>query len=106
MLGLAEIISFLIDTGMIFNSIPSPIFERNFIYLNTIMRSIKGTRSKTRPGRKNYTTKKGNKVYNPKGHYLKKTHRPYSFFKGSKSKTHKGSRNFMGTRKHRVKSRR
>lgn len=70
------------------------------------MPSTKGTRSKTHRGKKNFTTKKGNKVYNPRGHYLTKTHRPFSFFKGSKSKTHKGRKNFMrNTRKRNIKYR-
>ena len=46
----------------------------------------KGTRSKTRPGRKNYTTKRGDKVYHRMGRYVKKTHKPYSYRKGSASK--------------------
>lgn len=50
----------------------------------------KGTRSKTRRGRKNYTTKRGDKVYHRKGRYVKKTHRPYSYRKGSASKTNLG----------------
>ena len=50
----------------------------------------KGTISKTRPGRKNYTTKRGDKVYHRKGRYVKKTHRPYSYIKGSASKTNLG----------------
>lgn len=50
----------------------------------------KGTRSKTHRGRKNYTTKRGDKVYHRKGHYVKKTHKPYSYRKGSSSKTHLG----------------
>lgn len=50
----------------------------------------KGTRSKTHRGRKNYTTKRGDKVYHRKGHYVKKTHKPYSYRKGSASKTHLG----------------
>ena len=56
--------------------------------------SKKGTRSKTRPGRLNYTTKKGDKVYHRKHHYIRKTHKPYSYFKGSKSKTHKNRLDF------------
>jgi len=52
--------------------------------------SRKGTKSKTRKGRMNYTTKRGDKVYHPKGHYVKKTHRPYSYRKGSASKTNLG----------------
>jgi hypothetical protein len=38
----------------------------------------KGTRSKTHKGRKNFTTKKGSKVYHRKGKYVKKTPRPYT----------------------------
>ena len=55
---------------------------------------IFGTQSKTHPGRKDYTTKKGSKVYHRNGHYVKKTHRPYSYHKGTMSKTHKGRKNF------------
>lgn len=40
--------------------------------------STKGTRSKTRPGRKNYTTKKGNKVFHHKGHNVKRKRKPYT----------------------------
>lgn len=50
----------------------------------------KGTKSRTHTGRKNYTTKRGDKVYHSKGHYVKKTHRPYSYRKGSASKTNLG----------------
>jgi hypothetical protein len=32
----------------------------------------KGTKSRTHFGRKNYTTKRGDKVYHYKGHYVKK----------------------------------
>ena len=53
-------------------------------------RSTKGTRSRTRPGRLNYTTKKGSRVYHKKGHYVRKSHKPYGHFKGTKSKTRKG----------------
>jgi len=56
----------------------------------TRRRSTKGAKSKTHPGRLNYTTKKGDKVYHEKGHYVRKTHRPYGNFKGTRSKTHKG----------------
>ena len=41
-------------------------------------RSTKGTRSKTRKGRKNYTTKKGDKVFHRKGKYVRKSRKPYS----------------------------
>ena len=53
-----------------------------------------GTPSKTHVGRKNYTTKKGDMVYHEKGHYVRKTHRPYGYHKGSRSKTHKGRKDF------------
>jgi len=53
-----------------------------------------GTPSKTHVGRKNYTTKKGDMVYHQKGHYVRKTHKPYSYRKGSASKTRKGRKNF------------
>ena len=41
-------------------------------------RSTKGTRSKTHPGRKNYTTKKGDKVFHRKRKYVRKSRKPYS----------------------------
>ena len=63
---------------------------RIYIY----MKSFFGTPSKTHPGRKNYTTKKGDKVYHEQGHNITKTHRPYSFRKGSASKTRKGRKDF------------
>ena len=50
----------------------------------------KMTRSRTHTGRKNYTTKSGDKVYHRKGDYVKKTYRPYSYRKGSASKTNLG----------------
>ena len=50
----------------------------------------KGTKSRTHRGRKNYTTKRGDNVYHRKGHYVKKTHRPYSYRKGSASKSNLG----------------
>jgi len=53
-----------------------------------------GTPSKTHVGRKNYTTKKGDMVYHQKGHYVRKTHKPYSYRKGSASKTRKGRKDF------------
>ena len=45
-------------------------------------RSTKGTRSKTHPGRKNYTTKKGDKVFHRKGKYVRKSRKPYSKKRG------------------------
>ncbi len=44
----------------------------------TRRRSTKGTRSKTHRGRKNYTTKKGDKVFHRKKHYVRKSRKPYS----------------------------
>ena len=55
---------------------------------------VKGSPSVTRPGRLDYTTKKGNKVYHQKGHYVRKTHKPYGHFKGTKSKTRKGRKDY------------
>jgi hypothetical protein len=60
----------------------------------TTRRSTKGTKSKTRPGRLNFTTKKGSKVYHRKGHYVRKSHKPYGSFKGTKSKTRRGRLNY------------
>lgn len=62
--------------------------------MNFFNTSKKGTKSKTRPGRLNYTTKKGDKVYHQMHHNMKKTHKPYSYFKGSKSKTRKNRSDF------------
>ena len=45
-------------------------------------RSTKGTRSKTHKGRKNYTTKKGDKVFHRKGKYVRKSRKPYSKKRG------------------------
>lgn len=41
------------------------------------MSAVKGTRSRTHPGRKNYTTKKGDKVFHRKGKYVRRSRRPY-----------------------------
>lgn len=48
----------------------------------TRRRSTKGTRSKTHRGRKNYTTKKGDKVFHRKRHYVRKSRKPYSKKRG------------------------
>ena len=48
----------------------------------------------THPGRLNFTTKKGSKVFHRKGHYVRKTYKPYSFHKGTRSKTRKGRLDF------------
>ena len=47
--------------------------------------STKGTRSKTLKGRKNYTTKKGDKVFHRKGKNVRKSRKPYSKQRGGKS---------------------
>ena len=38
----------------------------------------KGSRSKTHKGRLDFTTKKGSKVYHRKGHYVRKSRKPYT----------------------------
>jgi hypothetical protein len=38
----------------------------------------RGTRSKTHPGRKNYTTKKGDRVFHRNHHYVRKSRKPYT----------------------------
>ena len=53
-----------------------------------------GSPSKTHPGRKNFTTKKGSKVFHRMHHYVRKTYKPYSYHKGTKSATRKGRKNF------------
>jgi len=37
----------------------------------------KGSRSKTHPGRLDFTTKKTSKVFHRKGHYVRGSRRPY-----------------------------
>lgn len=54
----------------------------------------KGSRSKTHKGELDFTTKKGDLVYHRKGHYTRKTHKPYGPHKGTRSKTHKGRLNY------------
>jgi hypothetical protein len=56
--------------------------------------AVKYSPSKTHPGRLNYTTKKGDKVYHQKGHYVRKTHKPYGHFKGTRSKTRRGRKDY------------
>jgi len=53
-----------------------------------------GSPSKTHPGDMDFTTKKGDKVYHQKHHYVRKSYKPYSYHKGSKSKTRKGRKDF------------
>ena len=48
--------------------------------MNSIFGSFFGTPSKM--------------VYHENGHYVRKTHRPYGYHKGSRSKTHKGRKDF------------
>lgn len=55
----------------------------------------KGTASKTRKGRKNFTTKKTSKYHQLNGHWLTNMYNPFNFHKGSKSKTRKGRKAFM-----------
>lgn len=47
--------------------------------------------SKTRFGIKNFTTKRGDLVYHQNDHYVRKTHRPYSFRVGSHSRTRRNN---------------
>jgi hypothetical protein len=52
--------------------------------------SKKGTASKTHPGDKNYTTKKGDKFYHEKHHDVKKKHKPFTMkHKKHGKKSHK-----------------
>ena len=57
-----------------------------------------GSRSKTRPGRKDFTTKRGSKVYHRKGHYVRPGYKPYGSHKGTKSRTRKGRKNYTTKR--------
>ena len=57
-----------------------------------------GAPSKTRPGRKDFTTKRGNKVYDRKHHYVRPGHKPYGPHKGTKSRTRKGRKNYTTKR--------
>lgn len=41
-------------------------------------RSTHGSPSKTHPGRKNYTTKRGDKVFHRRHHYVRRRRRPYT----------------------------
>ena len=54
----------------------------------------KGSMSRTHPGRMDFTTKKGSRVFHKKGHFVRRTYKPFSFHKGSRSKTRKGRKNF------------
>ena len=57
----------------------------------------KGSLSKTHPGEYDFTTKKGSKVFHRKGHYVRKSRKPYM-----NTKSRKGGR----TKKSRTKKRR
>ena len=59
--------------------------NNNIYKMEASMSSKKGTRSKTHPGRKNYTTKRGDKVFHRKGKYVRMSRRPY--MKGGRRKT-------------------
>ena len=78
----------------------------------------KGSRSKTHKGRKDFTTKRGDKVFHRRGKYVRKSRKPYhkkrggasllpviqgsnafgGYRKGSRSKTHKGRKDFTTKR--------
>jgi len=64
----------------------------------TRSRSVKNSRSKTRPGRKNYTTKRGSKVYHRKRRYVRPGHKPYGSHKGTRSRTRRGRKNYTTKR--------
>ena len=57
-----------------------------------------GAPSKTKPGRKDFTTKKGSRVYHRRHHYVRPGHKPYGSHKGTKSKTRKGRKNYTTKR--------
>ena len=57
-----------------------------------------GSKSKTQPGKLDFTTKKTSKVYNKKHHYSRVGHKPYGSHKGTKSKTRKGRKNYTTKR--------
>jgi uncharacterized C2H2 Zn-finger protein len=65
----------------------------------------KGSKSKTRKGDMDFTTKRGDKVFHRKKHYVRKSRKPFrksamlaGYKKGSKSKTHKGDMDFTTKR--------
>jgi hypothetical protein len=52
-----------------------------------------GSPSKTHPGDMDFTTKKGDKVFHQKHHYVRKSRKPYTFPKrGKKSRKARKSR--------------
>ena len=54
------------------------------------MPAKKGTKSKTRKGDLDYTTKKGDAYFHEDHHLVKKSYKPFNAHKGSVSKTHLG----------------
>ena len=57
-----------------------------------------GAPSKTHPGRKDFTTKRGSRVYHRRHHYVRPGHKPYGPHKGTKSKTRKGRKDYTTKR--------
>ena len=63
-----------------------------------LTRFFLGSKSKTHPGRLNFTTKKGSKVYHRNKHYSRVGHKPFGPHKGTKSKTRKNRKNYTTKR--------
>lgn len=64
----------------------------------------KGSISKTRKGDKDFTTKKGDKVFHRSRHFVRKSYQPYSFHKmisGGKRTRRRTRTNRNRSRKHR-----
>lgn len=61
------------------------LYLPNIQTMGSSMSSRKGTPSRTRRGRKNYTTKRGDKVFHRKGRYVRLSRRP--FMKTGKRRT-------------------
>ena len=68
----------------------------------TRRRSVKGSRSRSHKGRKNYTTKRGSKVYHRRKHYVRPGYKPYGSHKGTKSRTKRGRKNYTTKRGNKV----
>jgi hypothetical protein len=49
----------------------------------------KGSRSKTHKGRKDFTTKKGDKVFHRRGKYVRKSRKPYHKKRGGTAIIHR-----------------
>ena len=56
------------------------------------------SRSRSRPGRLNFTTKRGSKVYHRNKHYVRVGHMPFGSHMGTKSRMHKGRKNYTTKR--------